>query len=62
MKSVDILINNAGFLQKTLFTETSNDTAERTFNIFFIFSLLSYILIEKARLRINLLILYVIKN
>lgn len=35
MKSVDILINNAGFLQKTLFTETSNDTAERTFNINF---------------------------
>jgi len=35
MKSVDILINNAGFLQKTLFTETSGDTAERTFNINF---------------------------
>ncbi|MCK4701080.1 MAG: SDR family NAD(P)-dependent oxidoreductase, partial [Bacteroidales bacterium] len=33
MKSVDILINNAGFLQKTLFAETSGDTAERTFNI-----------------------------
>ena len=35
MKSVDILINNAGFLQKTLFTETSCNTAERTFNINF---------------------------
>ncbi|NQU82225.1 MAG: SDR family NAD(P)-dependent oxidoreductase, partial [Bacteroidetes bacterium] len=35
MKSVDILINNAGFLQKTLFSETSGDTAERTFNINF---------------------------
>ena len=35
MKSVDILINNAGFLQKTLFTETSRDTAENTFNINF---------------------------
>ena len=35
MKSVDILINNAGFLQKNLFTETSRDTAENTFNINF---------------------------
>ncbi len=35
MKSVDILINNAGFLQNTLFSETSGDTAERTFNINF---------------------------
>jgi len=35
MKSVDILINNAGFLQKASFTETSGDTAERTFNINF---------------------------
>jgi len=35
MKSVDILINNAGFLQKTLFSETSCDNAERTFNINF---------------------------
>ena len=35
MKSVDILINNAGFLQNTLFSETSGDTAEYTFNINF---------------------------
>ena len=35
MKSVDILINNAGFLQNTLFSETSGDTAECTFNINF---------------------------
>jgi len=35
MKSVDILINNAGFLQNTLFSETSGDTAVYTFNINF---------------------------
>jgi len=35
MRSVDILINNAGFLQNTLFSETSGDTVERTFNINF---------------------------
>lgn len=35
MKSVDILINNAGFLRNIAFAETNNDTAERTFNINF---------------------------
>jgi len=35
MKSVDILINNAGFLQNTLFSETSGDIAVYTFNINF---------------------------
>ncbi|MCH7657962.1 MAG: SDR family oxidoreductase [Bacteroidetes bacterium] len=35
MKSVDILINNAGFLRNIAFAETNSDTAERTFNINF---------------------------